>query len=197
MQPSSKGGKLAPFLLVANRVIGVGVPYSTRARFVALVLGKMLRPDENGRFYAFPSIGYLMRQSGMSEPTVERAMKELTGGTGLPPVFARSKPGITRGRRHRSYRYTLIENPGAYATTERSVAIAPVVKPLRGCVTDDEHRRIAAGERVESDDDLMAHISACSRCGEYYERALVRRRRSHEPMRTVAEILVESGIDPR
>jgi hypothetical protein len=110
------------------------VTFSTKARVVGTVLSKMANRHASGRSVAFPSVQRLASKTGLSQPSIKRALRELCGeisveewqksrreggfgqkGNPPPPMFERRRrPGVTRmrgkpPREHRNDEYFLVE----------------------------------------------------------------------------------------
>jgi hypothetical protein len=154
-----RSSKVSPLLAVADRVLGCAgkppkVAYSKNGRLVAVALGKALNVDERGRYSAWPGIRLLSAETGIGLTAVKRAVRELIGETGRPPLFARQlppRPGATlttRGRQHKTPRYTLIEDGDAYAVAVQLAATA-AIETVDGTALADSHWQRFAGDGVK------------------------------------------------
>lgn len=93
---------LPAVLHVLKRVTDPGVPLSTQARLLALVLADIV-DSKTGVGFAHQKT--LAARLGVSVRTVQRCWDKLDG-----ILFRRSFPGETRGHKHKSARYTVIRS---------------------------------------------------------------------------------------
>ena len=122
-----------PRFAARARVFSATSPYSPIARLVAVVLFDRMRELADGQYGCWPSVPTIRRDVGgdrryverpIGERPVQRALQELLGETGLPPVFIRDFPKQTltlKGtiHNHRSPRYTLVRDPDAFTIVRR------------------------------------------------------------------------------
>ena len=79
-------------------------PLTPNARHVLLQIVRRMQADADGRQVSFVGEGRLVEDSGLSQSTVRRAVKEL----GEMGVIKTSLGGVTRGRPHRCNEFELI-----------------------------------------------------------------------------------------
>jgi hypothetical protein len=103
---------LHPMIVVKNRLNASDCCYSAKARLIARIIAEMMNRDDAGAYRAFPGFDLLARFSALSRASVKRAIKELRGQTGLPPLFVAVKglPHSRNGERFEpdSLVYTLL-----------------------------------------------------------------------------------------
>jgi hypothetical protein len=113
--------KLHPILITKDRLTDSHCSYSWKARFIGRIIAEKMNRDDDGRYRAFPGIPLLARLSALSQATVKRALNELCGDTGLPPLFSRrTGETFTRGGRTfqtPSYVFTLVNSDNAEGNT--------------------------------------------------------------------------------
>ncbi len=81
-----------------------GSPLKANARHVLVQIARRMQADGEGREVAFVGERRLVEDSGLSQSTVRRAVKELRE-TG---VIKTAPGGVTRGHRHRCNEFELI-----------------------------------------------------------------------------------------
>lgn len=140
------------------RLCAKDAPYSYEARLVAFVLFSRMRELRGGAWACWPSVATIRRDAGGSRPfvkkpigekRVQKAISELLGTTGSPPLLLRTYPksSTTRAGKtipHRSPRYELVSDPGALAAARdaaRDAAFSPEPKGFQGFERLERSRR--------------------------------------------------------
>ena len=80
-------------------------PLTPNARHVLLQIARRMQADGKGREVAFVGERRLLEDSGLSQSTVRRAVKELRAAG----VIKTSPGGVTRGHPHRCNEFELID----------------------------------------------------------------------------------------
>ncbi len=80
-------------------------PLTPNARHVLLQIARRMQADGKGREVAFVGERRLLEDSGLSQSTVRRAVKELRAAG----VIKTSPGGVTRGHAHRCNEFELID----------------------------------------------------------------------------------------
>ena len=93
-----------PVFRVLNTWCCKGTPLNANARHVLVQIAKRMQPDAEGREVAFIGEERLVEDTGLSQSTVRRAVKELRD-TG---VIKTSPGGVTRGHPHQCNEFELI-----------------------------------------------------------------------------------------
>lgn len=109
MTTTPTAAKIPPRTLVERRLRSKDCTLPPRARSVALALCTYLDPAGT----AWPSVAGLAVMTGLCRRTVQSALGELCDGSA--PLFARSWPESTRGRAHRTPRYSVVLSPERFA----------------------------------------------------------------------------------
>ena len=81
-----------------------GSPLTPHARHVLVQIAKRMQADVDGRQVAFMGEGRLVEDTGLSQSSVRRAVRELRGAG----VIKTSLGGVTRGHAHRCNEFELI-----------------------------------------------------------------------------------------
>ncbi len=81
-----------------------GSPLTPHARHVLVHIARRMQADAAGRQVAFMGEGRLVEDTGLSQSSVRRAVRELRGAG----VIKTSRGGITRGYRHHCNEFALI-----------------------------------------------------------------------------------------
>ena len=79
-------------------------PLTANARHVLVQIAKRMQADDEGRQVAFIGQGRLVEDTGLSQRTVRRAVKELRDAA----VIKTSQGGVTRGHPHLCNEYELL-----------------------------------------------------------------------------------------
>ena len=93
-----------PVFWVFERWCCAGSPLTPRARHVLVHIAKRLQADADGRQVAFIGEGRLVAETGLSQSSVRRSVRELRSAG----VITTSLGGVTRGHAHRCNEFELI-----------------------------------------------------------------------------------------
>ena len=81
-----------------------GSPLTPHARHVLVQIARRMQADVDGRQVAFMGEGRLVEDTGLSQSSVRRAVRELRGAG----VIKTSPGGVTRGHAHHCNQFELI-----------------------------------------------------------------------------------------
>ncbi len=101
---AAKRSSAGPVFLVFRKWCCEGSPLKPHARHVLLQIAMRMQQDPEGRQVAFMGERRLVEDTGLSQSTVRRAVKELREAG----VIKTSPGGVTRGHPHRCKGFELI-----------------------------------------------------------------------------------------
>ncbi len=93
-----------PIFQVLEKCCCKGSPLKPNARHVLVQIAKRMQPDAEGREVAFIGEERLVEDTGLSQSTVRRAVRELRAAG----VIKTSPGGVTRGHPHQCNEFELI-----------------------------------------------------------------------------------------